>query len=809
MSTSSPFNFSTLFDLSSEGCSLHLRKAFFTSNTLAFFTARCRVRWAVWRNLSALEYLAALTIDRDMKKAFVAASSGLFIVAAVVVFARRRRRRQKRLRCDTCGTCFPSRSSLFKHLQSAHFLDDVGKKKKHATHAAQIGYYWRRSPRESESVESYLAQVMDLRSLASSPKGERAALRQASGCGSWADVATFCGTLRQRTFDFGPLVVHILSVYELKKRGLASCATTRRVEVLVPRNLFADDSYATLRAIRNSCLVRDVSWHNFGDAVEGARPPCPRKNDERVAKVHVKKVECKFHGEFLCVALTGEFLCGMPSRLALVAVARFHNWQVPDNIFDESGLIEFERPPSVGESLASVRVPSFENRAGFVLDGMRRGDVEVEQLRDRVRANALERIEELEQFYRSFATRERPGRVVEPPAPLPSEMFRDALEALRNFRQTCETSEARASRMLCGESISVGSTPSHQKAPKHALDVVWSLEKAIIAAKFPHRAPSTMCAVNFGARFAPHLDSGAGDGQSPSLLVSFGDFTGGELVVEHRVHDCRHNPIQFDGYRQRHWTLPFEGERFSLVWFSPLERSGCKEPNHARSPQEATIFQVSGDHLFLRGSQREALNPRPGFVVLKQFLDEALSREILDALNDKQIAFTRPTYANGHSIHCHMACLGRRWNASTGEYEDGEDVPGIPESLEKIASNALRACVAIDPTNLSETNFDVCIANFYEKKDGKMGAHQDLAERDLTAPVLSISLGFSGHFVFGDERLRLESGDVVAFGGPSRLAKHGVERVSQPKRRRTSKSTRGGFRMRPGRLNLTFRKSRA
>jgi diketogulonate reductase-like aldo/keto reductase len=39
------------------------------------------------------------------------------------------------------------------------------------------------------------------------------------------------------------------------------------------------------------------------------------------------------------------------------------------------------------------------------------------------------------------------------------------------------------------------------------------------------------------------------------------------------VHDIRYSPLQFDGWNQRHWTLPFEGERFSIVWFTP---HGCE-----------------------------------------------------------------------------------------------------------------------------------------------------------------------------------------------------------------------------------------
>ena len=30
-------------------------------------------------------------------------------------------------------------------------------------------------------------------------------------------------------------------------------------------------------------------------------------------------------------------------------------------------------------------------------------------------------------------------------------------------------------------------------------------------------------------------------------------------------------------WRQRHWTLPFEGERFSVVWFTPKVRVSDEE----------------------------------------------------------------------------------------------------------------------------------------------------------------------------------------------------------------------------------------
>ena len=45
----------------------------------------------------------------------------------------------------------------------------------------------------------------------------------------------------------------------------------------------------------------------------------------------------------------------------------------------------------------------------------------------------------------------------------------------------------------------------------------------------------------------------------------------GQLCVEGVEHDVRYAPLQFDGWHERHWTLPFSGERYSLVWFTPAE----------------------------------------------------------------------------------------------------------------------------------------------------------------------------------------------------------------------------------------------
>jgi alkylated DNA repair protein (DNA oxidative demethylase) len=59
--------------------------------------------------------------------------------------------------------------------------------------------------------------------------------------------------------------------------------------------------------------------------------------------------------------------------------------------------------------------------------------------------------------------------------------------------------------------------------------------------------------------------------------------------------------------------------------------------------------------------------------------------------------------------------------------------------------------------------------------------HQDRNERDFSAPIVSVSLGLRAIFLFGglkrtdpQRRVQLMHGDVVVWGGPSRLRFHGV-----------------------------------
>jgi DNA oxidative demethylase len=98
---------------------------------------------------------------------------------------------------------------------------------------------------------------------------------------------------------------------------------------------------------------------------------------------------------------------------------------------------------------------------------------------------------------------------------------------------------------------------------------------------------------------------------------------------------------------------------------------------------------------------------------------------------------------------------------------------------------------------------EACLVNFYGQ-DAKMGLHQDRDEKDLDAPVLSVSLGDAclfrvGGMKRGDKTVsfRLETGDIVLIGGKSRLAFHGVDRIYPD----SSALLKHG-----GRINLTMRR---
>ena len=98
---------------------------------------------------------------------------------------------------------------------------------------------------------------------------------------------------------------------------------------------------------------------------------------------------------------------------------------------------------------------------------------------------------------------------------------------------------------------------------------------------------------------------------------------------------------------------------------------------------------------------------------------------------------------------------------------------------------------------------ECCLINLY-RHGAKMGLHQDLDEKDDSAAVIGVSLGDEALFRIGTctrggktRSFKLSSGDVLSFGGPARLAYHGIDKI----RPQTSELSLGG-----GRISLTLRR---
>jgi len=200
----------------------------------------------------------------------------------------------------------------------------------------------------------------------------------------------------------------------------------------------------------------------------------------------------------------------------------------------------------------------------------------------------------------------------------------------------------------------------------------------------------------------------------------------------------------------------------------------------------------------------------PGVAYLPRYLtldrQRALAAEALE-LGATESGFYTPIVRGGKPMSVRMMCLGKQWNALTYRYDDTRaDIDGRPV----LAVPTKWAAVAREMAGAAGFDFtpDVCIVNWY-RAGSRMGLHQDKDESAESiaagAPVVSISLGDTGRFLFGGLRRRdpvetvmLESGDAFVFGGPARLRYHGVTRIIA--------GTAPPELALEGRVNLTFRK---
>lgn len=78
--------------------------------------------------------------------------------------------------------------------------------------------------------------------------------------------------------------------------------------------------------------------------------------------------------------------------------------------------------------------------------------------------------------------------------------------------------------------------------------------------------PFTSVYINNNVTCPKHKDKG---NAGLSMIISLGDYTGCNLVIENKIYDAKYTPIIFDGTKLEHWnTYDLVGNKYSLVFFN-------------------------------------------------------------------------------------------------------------------------------------------------------------------------------------------------------------------------------------------------
>jgi alkylated DNA repair protein (DNA oxidative demethylase) len=194
-----------------------------------------------------------------------------------------------------------------------------------------------------------------------------------------------------------------------------------------------------------------------------------------------------------------------------------------------------------------------------------------------------------------------------------------------------------------------------------------------------------------------------------------------------------------------------------------------------------------------------------GAVILRGFALADTSRllEEVDRVS-RVAAFRHLVTPGGYTMSVAMTNCGRvGWVSDRTGYRydpidpsTGTPWPSMPGIFLSLAASAAAEA------GFPQYDPDACLINHYNA-GAKLSLHQDRDENDAWAPIVSVSLGLSATFLWGGKRrsdrvrrLRLESGDVVVWGGPARFIYHGVAPLADGEHPLTG----------TGRINLTFRK---
>lgn len=196
-----------------------------------------------------------------------------------------------------------------------------------------------------------------------------------------------------------------------------------------------------------------------------------------------------------------------------------------------------------------------------------------------------------------------------------------------------------------------------------------------------------------------------------------------------------------------------------------------------------------------------------GFFLFKSSLTTEAQKEIRSAARAvvSQAPLFRPTMPGSGQPFSYLMtnCGDLGWVADRDgyRYQSNHPVtnklfPAMPQVIKELATALAK--------EIGNNDFcpESCLLNFY-RKGQKLGLHQDNTEKNLSAPIISISLGDTGIFILGgkqksDETKQyiVQSGDCIVMSGESRSYFHSFKGIIP----NTSSLLKNG-----GRLNLTIR----
>jgi alkylated DNA repair protein (DNA oxidative demethylase) len=173
----------------------------------------------------------------------------------------------------------------------------------------------------------------------------------------------------------------------------------------------------------------------------------------------------------------------------------------------------------------------------------------------------------------------------------------------------------------------------------------------------------------------------------------------------------------------------------------------------------------------------------PGAMVLRGFA-QPFGERLVAALGRvvERAPFRHMVTPGGHRMSVAMTNCGRAgWVTDRAGYrydhrdpESGRRWPAMPDEFTALAVQAAARA------GFDGFAPDACLVNRYEPGT-RLSLHQDRNERDFEAPIVSVSLGLPAIFLFGGlerrdpaRRVPVVHGDVAVWGGPARLAYHGV-----------------------------------